>query len=202
MKKKPGELFHFRADSSPAVAAADADPIVTEIVRHSLNSIAAQMMRVLVRTAFTQVIYEMNDFAIALYDPQIRLLAQANSLPVFMGTLNFCVEAAVRAVGGAAALESGDVVIYNMPYGTGSHAQDVAIVAPSFHDGELVGYICIKAHWMDVGAKDPYCTDTTDVFQEGLVLPGVKLYRRGERNPDVFRIIMANSRVRAPVRVT
>jgi N-methylhydantoinase B len=195
MNKKTPELFHFRANASTSgINAADADPIVTEIVRHSLNSIAAQMMRVLVRTAFTQVIYEMNDFAIALYDPEIRLLAQANSLPVFMGTLNFCVDAAVTAIGGPDALEPGDIVIYNMPYGTGSHAQDVAMVAPSFHDGKLVGYICIKAHWMDIGAKDPYCTDTTDVFQEGVVLPGVKLYRRGERNPDIFRIIMANSR--------
>jgi N-methylhydantoinase B len=195
MDKTTPELFHFRAQSAnDGVSAADADPIVTEIVRHSLNSIAAQMKQVLVRTAFTQVIYEMNDFAIALYDPEIRLLAQANSLPVFMGTLNFCVEAAVKAVGGREAHEPGDIVIYNMPYGTGSHAQDVAIVAPSFHDGNLVGYICSKAHWMDIGAKDPYCTDTTDVFQEGIVLPGVKLYRRGERNPDIFRVILANSR--------
>jgi N-methylhydantoinase B len=188
------DLFHYRAAASSGGAAADADPILTEIIRHSLNSVAAQMMRVLVRTAFTPIIYEMNDFAIAVYDPEIRLMAQANRLPVFMGTLNFCIEAAVRAVGGAAALDPGDVLIYNMPYGTGSHAQDVAIVAPAFHDGTLVGYICNKAHWLDIGAKDPYCTDSTDVFQEGVVIPGVKLYRRGERNADIHRIIMANSR--------
>ncbi|HVW67579.1 MAG TPA: hydantoinase B/oxoprolinase family protein [Steroidobacteraceae bacterium] len=195
MTTKTGELFHFCVSSSAGpVRGSDADPIVTEIVRNSLNSIAAQIMRAFVRTAFTQVIYEMNDFAIALYDPQVRLLAQANSLPVFVGTLNFCVDAAVSAVGGPEALAPGDVVIYNMPYGTGSHAQDVAIVVPSFQGSQLVGYICSKAHWMDVGAKDPYCTDTTDVFQEGVVLPGIKLYSRGTLNADVFRIILANSR--------
>lgn len=174
----------------------DADPVTAEIVRSALKSTATQMARVLLRTAFSPVIYDMMDFAIAVYDPQMRLMAPAiNGIPVFMGTLSFCIEAAVSAVGGAEALEPGDVIIYNEPYGTGSHAQDIAIVIPAFHEGTLIGYIANKAHSLDIGAKDPYCTDTTDIFQEGLVLPGVKLYRRGERSEDVFRIIVANSRM-------
>lgn len=190
-------LFHYRAAERPAGSGEDADPIATEIIRHSLNSVAAQMQRALVRTAVSPVIYELNDFAIAIYDPQIQMMAQANTLPGFMGTLNFCVEAAVSAVGGPEALEPGDVLIYSIPYGTGAHAADSAIVAPAFHDGKLIGYICNKAHLPDVGAKDLYCTDSTDVFQEGTLMPGVKLYSCGRRCEDILRIILANSR--APV---
>src|SRR2546428_6348300 len=85
------------------------------------------MKRALIRTAFSPVIYEVLDFAVAIYDRQIRLLAQAPSLPLFMGTMNFCVEAAVEAVGGEDALEPGDIILYNYPYGTGSHPQDAAV---------------------------------------------------------------------------
>ncbi len=174
-----------------------ADPTVTEIVRHSLCSAAGQMKRSLIRTAFSPIIYDAYDFAVALYDPQLRMLAQAPSIPAFMGTLSFCVEEAVKGVGGVETLESGDIIAYNLPYGTGSHAQDMAVIAPVFHEGTLIGYAVNKAHQIDIGAKNAYCTDTTDVFQEGLKLPGVKLFRRGEQNLDVLRIALANSRAPA-----
>ena len=176
----------------------DADPIQTEIIRHSLNSAANQMKRTLIRTSFSPVIYEVLDFAAALYDSQVRLLAQAPSIPLFMGTLNFCVEAAVAGAGGVENLEPGDVILYNWPFGTGSHAQDTAMVQPVFtEEGVLVGYSAIKAHWLDIGAVAPYCTDTTDVFQEGTFFPGVKLYRGGELVDDIYRLALANSRMPA-----
>ena len=138
----------------------------------------------------------MLDFAVAIYDRQVRLLAQAPSLPLFMGTMNFCVEAAVEAVGGEEALEPGDIILYNYPYGTGSHPQDAAVVMPVFlHDEELIGYTTIKGHWLDIGGKEPYSTDTVDVFQEGTIFPGVKLYSRGELVDDIYRMALANSRV-------
>ena len=84
------------------------------------------------RTSFSPVIYEVLDFAAALYDRDVSLLAQAPTLPVFMGTMSFCVEAAVEAVGGEEALEPGDIILYNVPYGTGSHPQDAATVMPVF----------------------------------------------------------------------
>ncbi len=175
--------------------ASSADPILTEVVRHGLNSAAAQMKAALVRTAFSPIIYEVLDFAVALYDERVRLLAQAPSLPMFMGRLSFCVEAAVAAVGGPEALEPGDVLLYNDPFGTGSHPQDAAVIAPAFLDGELIGYAAIKAHWLDIGGKDPYSTDTVDLFQEGTIFPGVKLMRRGELVDDIYRMALANSRV-------
>jgi N-methylhydantoinase B len=173
-----------------------ADPVTTEIVRQALNAAAEQMKRALIRTSFSPVIYEVLDFAAALYDRDVAMLAQAPSLPTFMGTMSFCVTAAVEAVGGEEALEPGDIILYNVPYGTGSHPQDVAVVMPVFlRDGELVGYAAIKAHWLDIGGKDPYSTDTVDVFQEGTIFPGVKLFSRGRLVSDIYRLAVANSRV-------
>lgn len=175
---------------------ADADPITTEVVRHALNSAADQMKKALVRTAFSPVIYEVLDFAVAIYDRELRLLAQAPSLPLFMGTLNYCVQAAVEAVGGEEALEPGDILMYNFPYGTGSHPQDLAVIMPVYFAGtELIGYTAVKGHWLDIGGKEPYSTDTVDVFQEGTIFPGVKLYRAGVLVNDIYRMALANTRV-------
>jgi N-methylhydantoinase B len=186
----------YRAGLGRSTGVADADPITTEIIRHGLNSAAEQMKRALIRTAFSPVIYEVLDFAVAIYDRQIRMLSQAPSLMIFMGTMSFCVEAAVEAVGGEDALEPGDIILYNYPYGTGSHPQDCAVVMPVFlHEEQLVGYTTIKGHYLDIGGKEPYSTDTVDVFQEGTIFPGVKLYRRGLLVPDIYRMLTANSRV-------
>src|SRR4029078_1076537 len=140
----------YRAGKGLGAGVADADPITTEVIRNGLNSAANQMKRVLIGRSFSPVIYEVLDFAVAIYDRRVRLLAQAPSLPFFMGTMNFCVEAAVEALGGEDALEPGDIVLYNWPYGTGSHPQDAALVMPVFLGGEeLIGYTTIKGHWLD-----------------------------------------------------
>jgi N-methylhydantoinase B len=189
------ETVVHRAGAGAATGVADADPVTTEVIRHGLNSAANQMKRALIRTAFSPIIYEVLDFAVAIYDDQVRLLAQAPSLPLFMGTMNYCVEAAVRGVGGVEKLQQGDIILYNEPYGTGSHPQDAAVVMPVFFEGELVGYTAIKGHWLDIGGKEPYSTDTVDVFQEGTIFPGVKLYRGGELVDDIYRMALANTRV-------
>lgn len=195
-------VFLYRTGKGASSGTQDSDPITTEVVRHALNSAAGQMKWALVQTAFSPIIYEVLDFAVALYDREIRLLAQAPSLPIFMGTMSFCVEAALEGIGGAEMLEPGDIILYNQPYGVGSyphgigsHAQDAALVMPIFASGELVGYAAIKEHWLDIGAKAPYCTDTTDVFQEGTFFPGVKLVSKGTLVRDIYRTIIANSRM-------
>ncbi|HEY3542708.1 MAG TPA: hydantoinase B/oxoprolinase family protein [Gaiellaceae bacterium] len=186
----------YRGATGAVHARGDADPVTTEVIRHGLNSAADQMKRALIRTAFSPVIYEMLDFVTAIYDREVRLLAQAQSLPIFMGTMNFAVQAAVEAVGGESELEPGDIVFYNWPYGTGSHPNDLTVVMPVFHDDEeLIGYATVKGHWLDIGGKDPYSTDTVDVFQEGTIFPGVKLYSRGELVKDIWKMAMANSRL-------
>ena len=128
------------------------DPITTEVIRHAMNSAANQMKRALVRTAFSPIIYEVLDFAVAIYDRDLRMLSQAPSLPLFMGTLNYAVDEAVKGVGGEDNLDPGDVLIYNWSFGTGSHAQDVVIVVPAFHSGSVIGYAAIKGHWLDIAA--------------------------------------------------
>ena len=189
------EPVHHRAAIGSAQNTG-ADPITTEVVRHALNSAANQMKQALIRTSFSPVIYEVLDFAVALYDKDVRLLAQAPSLPMFMGTLDFCIRESVAGVGGVEELEPGDILLYNWPYGTGSHPQDVAMVMPVFSgDSGLIGYTAIKGHWLDIGAKDVYCTDTIDVFQEGTIFPGVKLVSRGKIVRDIYRFVLANTRI-------
>ena len=171
------------------------DPITSEIIRNSLNSAAEQMKKALVRSAFSPIIYEVLDFASAIYDKNYCMLSQSPSLPGFMGTLSFCVEQAVKEVGGEENIFDGDIIIYNNPYGSGSHSQDAALVKPVFIENKLIGYTAIKAHWLDTGGKEPYSTDTVDVFQEGTIYPGLKLYKKGKLEEDIFKLIKANSRV-------
>src|SRR5260221_1488783 len=120
----------YRAGAGHAIGQADADPVTTELIRNGLNSAANQMKRALIRTAFSPVIYEVLDFAVAIYDREVRMLAQAPSLPTFMGTMSFCVEAAVGAVGGEGALQPGDIILYNVPHGTGSPPPGAPVVNP------------------------------------------------------------------------
>jgi N-methylhydantoinase B len=176
------------------VESATSDPVGTELIRNALSSAAGQMRGVLMRTAFSQLIYEVLDFACALYDRNVRLLAQAPSLALFLGTLDACVDRAIAAVGGEENLLPGDILVYNIPYGTGSHPQDTALVMPAHLNGVLIGYAVCKAHWVDIGGKEVYSTDTVDLYQEGTFFPGVRLYRAGERNEDIWQMIVANSR--------
>jgi N-methylhydantoinase B len=196
LKNGAAEIHEHRGDETPLlVAGQSSDPVTTQIVSGALVSAARQMVKTMVRTSFSTVIYESLDFAVVLYDRDFRLLAQGPTLPAFMGTMGFCIRAAVEAVGGSQSLNPGDVIVYNVPYGTGSHAQDSAVVVPVFHrDGTHIGYAANKAHWADLGALAPYCTNTTDVFQEGMCIPGVKIYDGGILNDTVLRMILANSR--------
>src|ERR1700684_74840 len=106
-------------DHDGGTSVADADPITTEVIRHGLDAAADQMKLTLRRTAFSPVIYEMTDFAAALYDREVRLLAQAKALPLFLGTLSFCIESAVAKVGGPEALEPGDIIFSTYGYDIG-----------------------------------------------------------------------------------
>ena len=189
------DLHHYKCGIDRKIQKTDVDPITTQIIRNSLNSAAEQMKKALCRTAMSPVIYEVLDFAGAIYDRDLRMLSQAPSLPLFMGTLNFCIEEAVKGAGGEENLNEGDIIIYNSPYGTGSHPQDAALVMPVFFEDELIAYTAIKAHWLDIAGKEPYSTDTVDVFQEGTVYPGVKLYNKGELVRDIYNMCIANSRV-------
>lgn len=173
---------------------ASVDPITVEVIRYELVSAAEEIKKVFKRTTTLAVLYEINDFGISLYDDRLRLMADIPGLPLFSGTLDYCVQACLRQVG-PEGLDPGDTVITNYPFDTGSQTIDVAIVAPIIHRGETLGYAALKGHMGDNAAIDPYPTYTEDIFQEGVIFPGLKLYRRGHLDEAVLRLIRFNSRI-------
>lgn len=190
------EVFTYRAGQGRAGGSkSDVDPVTIQLIRHGLEAAAEQMGVALRRTAFSPMIYDTQDYAGAFYDREVRLLAQMRCLPTFVGTLNFCVEAAIEKCGGEENLREGDVIVSSYGYDTGSHQLDVAVVVPAFLDGELVGYAVNKAHNLDLGAKAMFVTDSTDIWQEGTIYPSVRLYQEGVLNEDLYRTMLANSRL-------
>ena len=173
------------------------DGATVEVIRHYLNSTAEQMRRTLVRTAFNSVIYEVLDFGISMYDRDRRLIAESSGLLSFLGANDYAIVKGVERVG-VENLDPGDVVILNYPYWSGAHAADAMMFAPVFADGSEVpdAYLAVRAHWMDLGAKDPgYVLDSTSMHQEGLILPAVKLVRGGEIDQQMMAILQYNSRL-------
>jgi N-methylhydantoinase B len=171
------------------------DPFTREVITNALQSAAEEMFLNLGRTAKSSVIYETLDYACGIVDDDANVVAQANGVPGFLGTLKFCVADAIEKFG-KDGFDPGDVVLLNDYHG-GTHLNDVAMVAPIFVDNELIGFTASKAHWTDVGGKDPgsWTTDATSVFQEGIQYPMVKLYEGGERNDHVHDIVVANTRM-------
>jgi N-methylhydantoinase B len=180
------------------------DGATVEVVRSYLLAAADEMRTTLIRTAFNPVIYEALDFGISVYDKNLELVAEAPGLTFFLGANDFSLRKGVEYVG-PENLHRGDVVLLNYPYWNAAHSYDATLFAPVFLadddaprdvDGELVGYVCVRAHWMDLGAKDPgYVLDSTDVHQEGLLFPGTKVWDRGEPVHAIHELIRFNSRM-------
>jgi N-methylhydantoinase B len=173
-----------------------------EVVRSYLVAAAEEMRATLIRTAFNPVIYEVLDFGISMYDARMRLIAEAPGLTRFLGANDYSLRKGVEYVG-LENLHRGDIVMLNYPYWNAAHAYDATMFAPVFvppddgvDDGELIGFVCVRAHWMDLGAKDPgYVLDSTDVHQEGILFPGTKVFERGEPNHQILELIRFNSRM-------
>lgn len=175
------------------------DAATVEVIRHYLVSAASEMERTLVRTAYSTIIYEINDFGLSIFDRDLNLLADSTGLPVFLGANEYAVKKTFE-LGCFDDLGPGDVVMMNVPYITGAHTNDGVLVSGAFHDGNLVAYTCVRAHWTDIGGKDPgYILDSTSIHQEGLMIPGIKIFEAGEPNEAVLKIMRANSR--APVTI-
>jgi len=170
------------------------DAITTEVIRYEIISAVEEIKRLFKRTTTLAVLYELNDFGISAFDASYNLIGDAPGLPIFSGTLNFCVKSCVEQVG-IKNLAHGDVLTTTIPFDTGGQPVDAALVAPIFCGDELIGYTALKAHAGDLGAIDPYPTSSTDMFQEGLMLPAMWLYRRGALQDEIARLIKANSRI-------
>src|SRR4029077_19562677 len=139
-------------------------------------------------------LYELNDFGISIYDDTLNLIADVPGIPLFSGTLNYCVRSCIDQVG-LPNLAPGDVLTTTVSFDIGSQPIDAALVAPVFSGDEIVAYTALKAHMGDLGAIDPYPTTSTDMFQDGLIMPALFLFRQGELQEQILRLIKANSRI-------
>ncbi len=182
-----------------AVAAeerATIDPFTLEIIKDALVAVGDEMFVSLQRTSKSPISYEVLDYCCGILDDQGQLIAQGNGVAGFLGTLTFAVQSVLDKFG-RDKLAEGDIIITNDPYsGGGTHLSDVSLVMPIFVDGQLVGFAANKAHWTEVGGKDPgsWTTDSVDVFQEGMQFPAVKLFVRGEPIQSLMDLIAANVR--------
>ncbi len=169
----------------------------TEIIRSYLISAAEEMQRTLIRTAFNPVIYEVLDFGISIYDAKLDLIAEAPGLALFLGANDYAIKKGVEFIG-VENLNPGDILLMNYPYWNSAHTSDVTLFAPVFApEGKTpFAYTCIRAHWMDLGAKDPgYVLDSTDMHQEGLIFPCTKIYKKGKLDKEILSLISFNSRM-------
>ena len=173
------------------------DAFDLEVIKSSIVAISDEMFASLRRTSKSPIIYEVLDFACGLTDARGDMIAQGNGVTGFLGTLSFAVRSTLEKFG-EAGLAPGDLVIVNDPYGGGgSHLSDVSLVQPVFHQGSIVGFSASKAHWTEVGGKDPgsWTTDSTEIYQEGLQFPCVKIYDRGAPIRGLIDLIAANVRL-------
>ncbi|CEJ10032.1 Acetophenone carboxylase delta subunit [bacterium YEK0313] len=187
---------------SDALAEAGSDPIEIEILRHEILSIPNQIERNIERSAFSPLVQEYKDYSVGLVDAEGALVAQSRgSLPIFVANALGTGVREALAIHGADALLHGDAVLTNSPATLGQHLNNVVLLTPVREGGEangpLLGFFCVLVHWIDVGGSTPGSstgTETTDVWQEGLQLPCMRLLDRGRRIEDVFRLCAANSR--------
>jgi N-methylhydantoinase B len=179
------------------VAVTKLDPITFAVVRNALISAAREIYWVFKRTTMLPILYEYNDFGMSLYDDRLNLIAEAPGLPIFVGSLDDCIARTIEELGGRDALEEGDILLNNHPYLTAGQPADAALIEPIFHQGRLIGFGALRAHMGDLAAMGPYPTNATELYQEGVLFPAVKLYEAGRLNDTVMRIIRANSRIPA-----
>ncbi|NKB39284.1 MAG: hydantoinase B/oxoprolinase family protein [Gammaproteobacteria bacterium] len=170
------------------------DPVTTEIIRNAFTSIAEDMNATLIRSAYTPVIYEGKDCAVALIDANGEVLGQSLGLPLFLGNLELCIKL-IAEKNGWDYFKEGDVIYTNDAYITGTHLNDATIIIPIFRDGKRIGFAASRAHWLDVGAKDPgQPVDSHEIYQEGVRWGPTRLYKNGKARDDVIDLLRQNSR--------
>jgi N-methylhydantoinase B len=174
------------------------DAITTEIVRNAFSAAADEMNATLIRSAYTPIIYEMKDCSVALLDGEHRVLGQSAGLPIFLGNLEICTRL-TEEMYGREGWQPDDVWIMNDSYLTGTHLNDMTVFGPIFRADELIGFSACRAHWLDVGAKDPGGPmDSTEIYQEGMRLGPTRIVDAGVQRPDVTDLLGRNSRFSYP----
>ena len=172
------------------------DPITLTVIQSGLQQVCNEMDLTFVRSAFSPVISEALDRSDGIYHKDNgELISQGEfGLPVFVGTMQFGTKCVIER---AKDLQEGDVYIVNDPYLGGTHLMDVRFVKPFFYDGELFAWLANTGHWPDTGGSVPggFSANATEVEQEGLRLPPVKLYKAGVMDEEILSIVLSNIRI-------
>ena len=169
------------------------DSVTLEVFRNQLESVAEEMGEVLIQSAYSPNIKERQDCSTALFDASGRMVAQAEHIPVHLGAMPDAVEVVAESDPGP-----GDAYVLNDPFNGGTHLPDVTIVSTLAPEGAVVGYAVTRAHHADVGGMTPGSmpAGASEIYQEGIRLPGVELRAGGELNDDLMAVILANVRNR------
>lgn len=174
----------------------DIDPITFEVIKNGLDSITDQMALVLMRTAYSPIVRDSLDFSTAVCDREGRMAAQGLLTALHLGSFPFAMRNLVARWGGR--MKRGDIFMFNDPYGSGGmHLPDIYMIKPIFYDDEVEGYATCLVHHTDVGGITPgsIAVHATEIYQEGIRIPLVKLQDGGELNNTVTSILEANVRV-------
>jgi len=169
------------------------DPITFAVVRNKLISIANGMLETAFHCAVTTFMYEIRDCSFGLLDADAGIIAQSDGIPLFAGSLGPATKNCLDYIG-KEKLEPGDIIISTAPDVTGNHTSDAILFTPIFYKDKIFGYASTKAHWIDLGAKNTYPADAMNIFEEGLHIPPVRLYKRGNLQSEIWDIIKWNSR--------
>ena len=162
-----------------AVGEASVDPITREIIQNALASAADEMALALYRTAYSTIVRDCLDYSTSLCNAEGEMIAQGVTTPLHLGTVPYAMETLFRKYGES--MCPGDVFILNDPFDGGMHIPDIFIVKPIFWEDRLAAFAVSTAHHLDLGGRLPGSSacDNTEIFQDGLRIPWLKLYRRG-----------------------
>ncbi|MBI5265247.1 MAG: hydantoinase B/oxoprolinase family protein [Bradyrhizobium sp.] len=169
------------------------DPITRSVVQHRLSSIVAEMGEAMLRTSYSQILNSSRDFSLALFDVQARLIAQADHIPVHVGALPWATRAVEARFKDVA---PGDVILMNDPDHGGSHLPDLTAFVPIFDGGRRLFWSVVRAHQSDIGGAThgAYNPSATEIWQEGLRIPPIKLYEAGRLRDDILDMLALNVR--------
>ncbi|WP_337181837.1 hydantoinase B/oxoprolinase family protein [Shinella sp.] len=172
------------------------DRITYEVLRSALYATAREMKVAMMRTAASPIIHAGGDVSAAIFDAEMRLVAQGNDIPTMLGSAVISTRESVSAVG-RDNLRPGDVIISNDVYlGGGNHQPDIQLTRPVFLDDDIIAFVMTRGHWTDIGGKSPgsFTPDTWDIFGEGVRIPPVFIYRNDEPVTDIMSMIVHNTR--------
>ena len=172
------------------------DPVLLEVIKNGFETIADEIALILLRTAYSAIVRDAMDYSTAICDSRGRTLAQGLTTPLHLGSFYDAMQHVIGQYEGR--IEPGDVFIGNDPYvASGQHLPDIYIILPIFIDGALEGWSTTVAHHVDVGGIIPGSNSlgATEIYQEGLRLPFLKLYDKGNLNQAIWDIILVNVRV-------